>query len=140
MKTWEKKIKRLIAGFAFCLALISHIAAGAETQAHILLQDSPLAGFQYHAGKRLWDEMHVGDALTLAREPDNPHDARAVRVEWRGHKLGYVPRRENADIARLMDNGARLEARISRLVESRDPWQRVRFEILAPLEGQTEEF
>lgn len=78
--------------------------------------------------------MKVGDPLMLVREPDNPHDAKAVRVEWRGQKLGYVPRRENADIARLMDNGTKLEARISRLLESRDPWQRVRFEILVPLQ------
>ena len=111
------------------------IHAWAEAQAHILLQDSPLAGFQYHAGKRLWDEMKIGDALELVREPDNPYDAKAVRVDWRGQKLGYLPRRENADIARLMDRGAKLEARITRLVESRDPWQRVRFEILAPLQA-----
>lgn len=110
--------------------------AWAETQAHILLQDSPLAGFQYHGGKKLWLDMQVGDALTLTREPDNPYDAKAIRVDWQGHKLGYVPRRENSDIARIMDGGAKLQARISRLVDSRDPWQRVRFEILAPLEPQ----
>lgn len=115
--------------------LTASTARAAEAQAHILLQDSPLAGFQYHAGKQLWDEMKIGDALELVREPDNPYDAKAVRVEWRGQKLGYVPRRENVDIARLMDRGARLEARITRLVESRDPWQRVRFEILAPLQA-----
>lgn len=109
-------------------------AARADTLAHILLQDSPLAGFQYHQGGKLWENMKVGDALQLVREPDNPYDPRAIRVDWQGHKLGYVPRRENADIARLMDKGARLEARISRLLESRDPWQRIRFEILAPLE------
>src|SRR5689334_23732236 len=34
-------------------------------------------------------------ALDLVREPENPHDANAVRVEWRGRKLGYVPRRDN---------------------------------------------
>jgi hypothetical protein len=106
----------------------------AETQAHILLQDSPLAGFQYHDGKKLWADIKVGDPLVLVREPGNPHDARAIRVEWHGYKLGYVPKRENADIARLMDNGTKLEARISRLHESRDPWQRVRFEILVPLQ------
>lgn len=105
----------------------------ADTAAHILLQDSPLAGFQYHAGKKLWTQMRVGDPLTLVREPDNPHDARAVRVEWRGHKIGYVPRRENADVARLMDGGQALDARIVRLAEVRDPWSRVRFEILVPL-------
>lgn len=123
-------MKHWLAFLLYCLLPV----AWAGTEAHILLQDSPLAGFQYHEGKKLWGEIRVGDALILSREPDNSHDARAIRVEWHGHKLGYVPRRENADIARLMDNGAKLEARVSRLVESRDPWQRVRFEILVPLQ------
>lgn len=107
--------------------------AHAQTTAHILLQDSPLAGFQYHAGKTLWPQMRVGDALALIREPDNVHDAKAVRVEWQGQKIGYVPRRENADVARFMDGGETPVARISRLAEVRDPWLRVRFEILIPL-------
>ena len=106
----------------------------AQVAAHILLQDSPLAGFQYYAGKTLWPQMQVGDALTLVREPDNTHDAKAVRVEWQGHKIGYVPRRENADVARFMDGGQTLVARIVRLAEVRDPWSRVRFEILVPLQ------
>jgi hypothetical protein len=106
----------------------------AQVAAHILLQDSPLAGFQYHAGKSLWPRMQVGDALALIREPDNPFDVNAVRVEWQGQKIGYVPRRENADVARFMDRGQNLEARIARLAEVRDPWSRVRFEILIPLQ------
>lgn len=105
----------------------------AEVAAHIVLQDSPLAGFQYHAGRALWPQLRVGDALTLVREPDNPYDAKAVRVEWQGRKLGYVPRRENADAARLLDRGQALSARITRLAEVRDPWSRVRFEIVMPL-------
>jgi hypothetical protein len=106
----------------------------AQVDAHILLQDSPLAGFQYHAGKELWPRMRVGDALTLIREPDNPYDAKAVRVEWQGRKIGYVPRRENDDVARLLDRGRVLSARIVRLSAVRDPWSRVRFEILIPLQ------
>lgn len=117
-----------------CLLWVWAPSLSAQVAAHILLQDSPLAGFQYHAGKTLWPRMQVGDVLNLVREPDNPHDARAVRVEWRGHKLGYVPRRENADVARLMDGGQTLTARIARLAEVRDPWSRVRFEILIPLQ------
>jgi len=120
--------------FLTCLWLLVIFPAQAGTASHILLQDSPLAGFQYHHGKALWHEMRVGDRLDLIREPENRHDARAVRVEWQGQKLGYVPRRENTDIARLMDNGARIEAKITRLTESRDPWQRVRFEIVLPLD------
>ena len=106
----------------------------AQVTAHIVLQDSPLAGFQYYAGKALWPQMQVGDALTLIREPDNSHDSRAVRVEWKGRKIGYVPRRENADVARFMDGGQALVARIARLAEVRDPWSRVRFEIFLPVQ------
>ncbi len=118
-----------------CLVWVWAQPLHAQVAAHILLQDSPLAGFQYHAGKALWPQMRAGDALALVREPDNPHDARAVRVEWRGHKIGYVPRRENADVARLLDRGQALSARIVRLAEVRDPWSRVRFEILIPLQA-----
>lgn len=107
----------------------------AQIAAHILLQDSPVAGFQYHAGKQWWPHMRVGDTLTLNREPDNSHDAKAVRIEWQGHKIGYVPRRDNADAARFMDSGQVLRARISRLAEGRDPWSRIRFEILIPLQA-----
>src|SRR3972149_5855769 len=62
-------------------------------EVRMLVQSSLLAGFQYYQGGRLWDEIKVGDPLTLTREPDNPHDSNAVRVEWQGHKLGYGPRR-----------------------------------------------
>ena len=62
----------------------------------LLVQDSPLAGFRYGEAAAVWPELREGDALELVREADNPHDANAVRVDWRGHRLGYVPRRENA--------------------------------------------
>lgn len=115
------------------MILVSMGIRAGEIQTSILLQASPLAGFQYHAGKTLWQQMREGDALVLIREADNPHDANAVRVEWQGHQIGYVPRRENAGVARLLDRGQPLVARITRLAESRDPWSRVRFDILIPL-------
>ena len=115
------------------LLLLSVRAVAAEIRANILLQDSPLAGFQFHAGKKLWPQMRVGDVLILVREPQNEHDRLAIRVEWNSHHIGYVPRRENRDVARLLDRGEEVFARISRLAESRDPWARVRFEILTPL-------
>ncbi|MBU3990394.1 MAG: HIRAN domain-containing protein, partial [Gammaproteobacteria bacterium] len=73
----------------------------------LLVQSSPLAGFQYHAGAELWESLQLGDGLTLVREPDNPHDARAIRVEWQGRQLGYLPRVENAAVAAAMDRGER---------------------------------
>jgi hypothetical protein len=105
----------------------------AQSDARILVQSSPLAGFQFHEGKTLWAQMKVGDALTLVREPDNAYDPRAVRVEWQGHKLGYVPRRENEAVARQLDRGNKLEARIVQLRKHRDPWKRIEFEVFLRL-------
>jgi hypothetical protein len=108
------------------------LAAGfcaAEEGVRLRVQNSPLAGFRYHAAAELWAELRVGDRLELAREPDNPHDANAVAVLWRGRKLGYVPRRDNAALAWGLDRGAALRARISALVQHPNPARRVRFEV-----------
>lgn len=101
----------------------------AEVEQREILQVSPLAGFQHHAGPALFSLMNVGDRLLLRREPDNPYDPRAVRVEWQGTQIGYAPRADNVDLARLMDRGVPVEARILQLQKSRDPWKRVLIEI-----------
>ena len=115
-------------------ALACTVLQAAQPTTRILIQSSPLAGFQFHEGKRLWDQLQVGDALMLVREPDNPHDARAVRVHWNGHMLGYVPRAENDAVARQLDRGNKLEARIVRLTKHRDPWKRIEFEVFIRLQ------
>lgn len=120
------------------IAALAGVAAPTHTRAQtaevtMLVQSSPLAGFQFYKGKPLWDDMQVGDALTLVREPDNAHDPNAVRVEWRGNKLGYVPRRDNRAVARHLDGGVKVEARISRLTRHRNPWQRIEFEVFVRL-------
>lgn len=117
--------------FAALLAMAAQVHA--QASARILVQSSPIAGFQYHEGKALWEQMQVGDALTLVREPDNEHDPRAVRVEWQGHKLGYVPRKENETVSRQLDRGNKLEARIVQLRKHRDPWKRIEFEVFLKL-------
>ena len=72
-----------------------------------------IAGFGYTDGRRLLHQIDAGDVIELVREPHNPHDSHAVRVEWRGCKLGYLPRTGNADIARRLDSGEMLRARIT---------------------------
>ena len=101
----------------------------AEESLRLLVQSSPLAGFGYHAAAGVWRELRVGDRLELAREPQNPHDQNAVAVLWQGHKLGYVPRRENAALAWGLDRGTRLRARISALAEHPNPARRLRFDV-----------
>ncbi|HWS11523.1 MAG TPA: HIRAN domain-containing protein [Rhodocyclaceae bacterium] len=112
------------------LALAAVWPARAES-VRMLVQNSPLAGFQYHAGTELWQQIRVGDALDLVREPDNPHDRNAVRVEWRGRKLGYLPRAENRAVSAELDLGTRLAARVSHLREERNPWRRIGIDIYA---------
>lgn len=91
----------------------------------ILVQHSPVAGFQHHAGEQIWPRAKPGQTLRLKREPDNKHDGRAVAVYWQQHKLGYLPRVENTAVAQMLDRGERLTARIARLEKSADPWKRM---------------
>jgi hypothetical protein len=95
----------------------------------LLVQSSPLAGFGHYEAARVWGELRLGDPLELAREPENPHDPRAIRVAWRGHLLGYVPRRANGALAWAMDRGESLTARVSRLVAHPNPAKRLEFEV-----------
>jgi hypothetical protein len=81
----------------------------------------------------LRSEIRVGDRLTLTREADNRHDRNAVRVDWNGEKLGYVPRAENRAVAQALDAGEALEARVSALRDDPDPWRRIEFEIFLVL-------
>lgn len=110
--------------------LLLSMPAQAGVSGRIVLGAQPLAGFQHYAGKRVWDELKVDDALTLIREPDNVYDSNAIRVEWRGEKLGYVPRAGNDSIAKLMDKGAKVSGRIVHLKRGRSHWQRILFEVL----------
>ncbi|MBI3917918.1 MAG: HIRAN domain-containing protein [Betaproteobacteria bacterium] len=118
-----------------CLLSAATLAAAQATSARIVIQDSPLAGFKYYEGKEFWDQLKVGDALRLVREPANPHDGNAIRVEWKERMLGYVPRRENAHLARQMDRGAAIEARITELHSRRNGRHSISYEIFVQLKS-----
>jgi hypothetical protein len=85
-----------------------------------------VAGFQYHDGPQVEEKLAVGDALALVHEPANAHDALAVRLDWQGSKLGYVPRPHNEEIAARLMAGARLTAHITEIDRGAEPWRRVR--------------
>ncbi len=97
---------------------------------------APVAGFQYHAGPKLIDRLAPGQVLHLVREPDNPRDPLAVRLDWQGDKLGYVPRPQNAEIARRLDAGERLCARITEFDTEAEPWRQVEYVIESAAKGQ----
>lgn len=112
---------------------VGAVQASAPADIRLLIQTSPLAGSQYYAVGTYWQQLRVGDELSLQREPDNRHDANAIRVHWQGQQLGYLPRAQNRAVAAAMDRGERLVARIARLTEHPDPWRRVVLEVYAVL-------
>ncbi len=89
----------------------------------------PLAGFQHHRAEGVWPFLHVGAVLSLRRERWNRHDPQAVAVYYRQEKLGYLPRADNAAVARWLDQGRLLRASIASLREGAQPWGRVQLRV-----------
>ncbi|MCL6430953.1 MAG: HIRAN domain-containing protein [Anaerolineae bacterium] len=87
-----------------------------------------IAGFRYYEGPGLVTRLRSGDPLTLRAEPDNPHDPRAVAVYFGRHKLGYVPRRKNAVLSRLLAQGAAVGGRVLAARPEAEPWEMVEAE------------
>ncbi len=100
-----------------------------EPQRRVLLQESPLAGYQYYRASGIWQFLQLGETLTLRREPANRYDRNAIAVWFKNEHLGYVPRSENRTLAQMMDRGEQLEGRIVRLMEDDNPWRRIRFSV-----------
>lgn len=127
--------------FISCLARLATLAAPAAALARAepgaprvprsstLLQRSPLAGFQYHEGERIWPQLRPEQTLALVREPANRFDPNAVRIDWNGHELGYLPRVQNTAVSQMLDRGETLVARIAALREDGAPWQRMEVEV-----------
>jgi hypothetical protein len=123
----RRALERGALGALLTAAAICAQAAGPAVR--LVVQGAPLAGFAYYAAAEVWGLLRVGDALELAHEPDNPHDANAVSVAWHGRKLGYLPRRDNEAIAWGLARGERLLARISRLRAHPNPARRIEIEV-----------
>ncbi len=79
----------------------------------IMLVECPVAGTSHRDVKAAEPDLLPGVFLPLKREPENPHDSLAIMIlNEAGHHLGYVPRAKNEAIARLMDAGKLLFARL----------------------------
>lgn len=115
------------------LIIFALLGAPAWAATRMRVQTVTLAGVGYHQGGDVWPLLHEGDALTLVREADNKHDPLAVRVDWQGHVLGYVPREQSGPIATAMDRGTRLSAHIAKLREHPNPRERILIEVFAEL-------
>jgi hypothetical protein len=79
----------------------------------IHLFDTYIAGTSYLEDQSVLDAIEIGDKLTLIRE-ENKFDDNAILIQTReGHKVGYIPEKDNLIFSRLMDAGKLLTAVIS---------------------------
>lgn len=124
-------LRLLFGGTAATAALIvapSPPPPGSTTPRWVLNR-CPVAGFAHHDGPRLRAALRPGDVVAVRAEFDNPHDRNALALHAAGHRIGYVPRAENRHLARLIRQGARLEARILEVRPEPELWMAVRVEI-----------
>ncbi len=79
----------------------------------IMLIECHIAGTGYRDLKEVEPALLPGSFLPLKREPANEYDPLAIMIlDDGGHHLGYVPRAKNEVLARLMDAGKLLFARL----------------------------
>jgi hypothetical protein len=102
----------------------------ARTPSHRLhLQDCRIAGSHHYDCHEVLAHLRIGDALRLRRQSGNPHDTRAIEVFWRKHKLGYLPRLDNAAAASLADRAHALHAEIIGVDDPDEEWEPVRLRV-----------
>jgi hypothetical protein len=123
-----------LAALALVAAALAGPAPAQQTPtaaARVLIQTTLTAGLAHHEAKAVWTDLAPGDPLVLVREPTNPDDPDAVRVEWRGRLLGYLPRVDNADVARMLDRGQSLAASIRSVARYRNHRRKLEIDIHA---------
>lgn len=80
----------------------------------VLIEDTRVAGTTHiHDIDAIVAKLEDGADLQLKREPGNMADAWAIRVYAGEERIGYVPADCNEVLARLMDGGKALSAKLT---------------------------
>jgi HIRAN domain len=100
-------------GGALAGAAVAAPAALAGANGEVTLLSTYVAGTAYHAAAAAAPGLRPDAPVVLQREHGNDYDPRAIAVRTRsGAKLGYLPRVDNHALARLMDAGFAVTARV----------------------------
>jgi len=103
---------------AAAIATVAGSSAKALPASKTVVLEFAIAGGRFHGLDAALGTLAIGETLDLRREPRNEFDRFAIAVyRADGTKLGYVPRRANQTLARLMDAGWPTEAAIVGFVD-----------------------
>ena len=81
-----------------------------------LLVKTAIAGLEYNEYQNIFSQLKREMALNIEHEIDNPHDPNALRIETpQGHKLGYVPKSEQAKLLPYLKTRAQIHCRLNYL-------------------------
>jgi len=72
-------------------------------------QLATLVGMQHRKSERLVASLSAGTALTLRRDPENPHDPNAVAVYLGPTHIAFIKATEAVSLARQMDAAGQKE-------------------------------
>jgi hypothetical protein len=112
-----------------CAGVLPRPLRARAASGRLHLQDSRVVGSHYYDCHVVLSRLRVGDRLQLRRQPANPYDSRAVEVFCHSHKLGYVPRLDNAAVASLLDRAHALRVEIIGIDDPSETWEPVRFRV-----------
>jgi len=76
-----------------------------------------IAGVGFSDYQKVLKQMKVGDSLSLTWERGNKYDPKAIRIDWKGTKLGYVSRKENAKVHQYREGGAKVTCELTAINE-----------------------
>jgi hypothetical protein len=62
-----------------------------------------IVGMQFRGTEALVNSCQTGSVVKLIREPTNKYDANAIQVWIDDQHVGYIPKKENVDLAAAMD-------------------------------------
>lgn len=95
----------------------------------VLIEDTRVAGTTHvHGIDGIVAKLEAGTDLRLEREPGNLADSWAIRVYAGAERIGYVPADCNEILARLMDGGKALSARLTGK-EKVGTWNKLHMEV-----------
>jgi hypothetical protein len=64
-----------------------------------------ISGFSYYDGALIFKDILVGEKVDIIIDDNNSYDQHALALGYQGHKLGFIPKRKNQVLSKLIRSG-----------------------------------